>query len=405
MGKTVHEDRIRKKSASERRAKILTYILLISGSILILIPFYWMVGSSLKEPAMIFKSPPEWLPTQQVMMKINGADCGLATLKIGGKDVKVAEIVKTPEGDATVQVLPGQPDAGKKVDIRRTELTEIRKVAPKGQNYVDALRGGVVVPPGDRGLFATMDEWRKQSRARAEGLAVDPSVSQETKWQCAKDWMMGHWPFALYLINTCTITFIGMLGQMASASIVAYGFARMRFPLRDFWFIVLLSTIMLPPQVTLIPVFKIFTSLGWYDSFYPLTVPAFFGGGVFFIFLLRQYYMTIPIEMDEAAKIDGAGALGIFLRVILPQAKPVLATVAIFSFMAHWNDFLGPLIYLGEPTKRTLALALWSFQGEHATDWHLLMAAATVVMSPLLIIFFCAQKYFIQGVVISGVKG
>ncbi len=207
------------------------------------------------------------------------------------------------------------------------------------------------------------------------------------------------------LRNTVTITFFAMTGQIISASIVAYGFARMRFPGRDALFIVLLATIMLPPQVTLIPIFKIFTTIGWYDTFYPLTVPAYFGGGVFAIFLLRQYYMTIPIEMDEAAKIDGAGTFGIFTKVILPQAKPALGTIAIFSFMGHWNDFLGPLIYLSDPAKRTLALALWSFQGEHAVEWHLLMAAATVVMLPLLIIFFCAQRYFIQGVVISGVKG
>ena len=270
-------------------AKTVTYALLIVGSILVLIPFYWMVSSSLKEAGMIFKSPPQWIP-KPVMWK----------------------------------------------------------------NYAEAM--------------TTM-------------------------------------PFHIYLKNTCIITFVCLVGQVGSASIVAYGFARIRFPGRDFWFIVLLSTIMLPPQVTLIPIFKIFTSVGWYDTFLPLTVPAFFGGGVFFIFLLRQYYMTIPIEMDEAAKIDGAGTLGIFWRIILPQAKPALATVAIFSFMAHWNDFLGPLIYLGDPNKRTLALALWAFQGEHATDWHLLMAAATVVMLPLLILFFCAQKYFIQGVVISGVKG
>lgn len=225
-------------------------------------------------------------------------------------------------------------------------------------------------------------------------------------------WKWGNYPDALKFMNfvgclrnTITITFFALFGQIMSASIVAFGFARMRFPGRDVLFIVLLATIMLPPQVTLIPIFKIFTTLGWYDTFYPLTVPAFFGGGVFAIFLLRQYYMTIPIEMDEAAKIDGASTFRIFTQVILPQAKPALGTVAILSFMGHWNDFLGPLIYLSDPTKRTLALALWSFQGEHAVEWHLLMAAATVVMLPLLVIFFCAQRYFIQGVVISGVKG
>ena len=252
--------------------------------------------------------------------------------------------------------------------------------------------------------------WLIRSSLMDPGDIFKPIASLKDFFRCSGLWK--NYPDALQFMNftgclrnTVTITFFAMVGQIMSASIVAYGFARMRFPGRDVLFIVLLATIMLPPQVTLIPIFKIFTTLGWYDTFFPLTVPAFFGGGVFAIFLLRQYYMTIPIEMDEAAKIDGAGTFGIFTKVILPQAKPALGTVAIFSFMGHWNDFLGPLIYLSNPAKRTLALALWSFQGEHAVEWHLLMAAATVVMLPLLVIFFCAQKYFIQGVVISGVKG
>lgn len=211
-------------------------------------------------------------------------------------------------------------------------------------------------------------------------------------------------PFGLYTWNTIKITFTCIVGTVLSCSIVAFGFARMRFPGRGPLFIVLLSTMMLPAQVTMIPVFKIFSTLGWYDTFLPLTVPAFFGAP-FYIFLLRQYFMTIPHEMDEAARIDGAGTLQTFWRVLLPQAKPALATVALFSFMAHWNDFLGPLIYLNSPVKRTLALGLWAFQGQYATDWHYLMAASTVVMLPPLILFFIGQRYFIQGVVISGVKG
>lgn len=211
-------------------------------------------------------------------------------------------------------------------------------------------------------------------------------------------------PFALYTFNTCKITAISMLGQMLSCSLVAFGFARMRFPGRDFLFIVLLSTMMLPAQVTMIPIFKIFSSIGWYDTILPLTVPSFFGSA-FFIFLLRQYYMTVPHEMDEAARIDGANTFQVFYRVLLPQIKPALATLAIFSFMNNWNDFLGPLIWLSSPAKRTLALGLYAFQGQYSTDFNYLMAASAVVMLPLLILFFSGQKYFIQGVVISGVKG
>lgn len=214
----------------------------------------------------------------------------------------------------------------------------------------------------------------------------------------------GKMPFPLYLLNTCKITFTCLVLQVLSASIVAFGFARMRFPGRKLLFMVLLATMMLPAQVTMIPVFKIWATLGLYNTFVPLTLPAAFGSA-FFIFLLRQYFSTIPLEMDEAARIDGANTFQIWWKVLLPQTKPALVTVAIFSFMAHWNDFLGPLLYLSDPNKRTLALALWAFQGEHATQWHLLMAASAVVMLPLLILFFAAQKYFIQGVVISGVKG
>ncbi|MEN6356770.1 MAG: carbohydrate ABC transporter permease [Armatimonadota bacterium] len=211
-------------------------------------------------------------------------------------------------------------------------------------------------------------------------------------------------PFALYTFNTVRITAICMIGQMLSCSLVAFGFARMRFPGRNVLFVVLLATMMLPAQVTMIPVFKIFATLGWYDTILPLTVPSFFGSA-FFIFLLRQYYMTVPHEMDEAARMDGANTWQVYFKVLLPQVKPALATVAIFSFMSHWNDFLGPLIYLSSPAKRTLALGLYAFQGQYSTDWNYLMAASAVVMLPLLILFFVGQKYFIQGVVISGVKG
>jgi len=211
-------------------------------------------------------------------------------------------------------------------------------------------------------------------------------------------------PFALYTLNTCRITAISMFGQLLSCSLVAFGFARMRFPGRNVLFLVLLSTMMLPAQVTMIPVFKIWATLHFYDTIVPLTAPSFFGSA-FFIFLLRQYYMTVPHEMDEAARIDGASTWQVFYKVLLPQVKPALATLAIFSFMNNWNDFLGPLIYLSTPAKRTLALGLWAFQGQYSTDWNYLMAASAVVMLPLLLLFFIGQKYFIQGVVISGIKG
>jgi len=212
-------------------------------------------------------------------------------------------------------------------------------------------------------------------------------------------------PFHLFLKNTLIVTLSCIFGQTLSASLVAFGFSRMRFPGRNALFILVLSTMMLPAQVTMIPTFILFTKLRWIDTLKPLIVPAFFGGGAFFIFLLRQFFMTIPNELEDAAKIDGCSPLGIYWNVALPLSKPALATVAVFSFMAHWNDFMGPLIYIQSMENKTLALGLYSFRSLHGTEYHLMMAAAIAVLLPVLIIFFSAQKYFVKGIILSGLKG
>lgn len=213
-------------------------------------------------------------------------------------------------------------------------------------------------------------------------------------------------PFGRYFLNTCEITFSCVVATVLSASFVAYGFARLRSRLRDPLFILVLSTMMLPPQVTMIPIFILFKLLGWVDTFKPLIIPSFFGGGAFYIFLLRQFFMSIPREMDDSAKIDGCGFLGIYWHILLPQSKPALATVALFTFTAHWNDLMGPLIYLNSYEKFTFALGLSNFTAMYgATPWNLLMAASLVFVLPCLIIYFFAQNYFIQGIVVTGLKG
>ena len=212
-------------------------------------------------------------------------------------------------------------------------------------------------------------------------------------------------PFGRYFINTSVITFLSVIGQLISSSLVAFGFARLKARGKDLLFMLVLSTMMIPSQITMIPIFVLFKLLNWVDSFKPLIIPNFFGGA-FFIFLLRQFYMTIPIELDDAAKIDGSSYFGIYTRIILPLTKPALATVAIFTFMWNWNDFMGPLIYLNSREKLTLSLALSRFTGMYGmTAWNLLMAASIVVALPCFILFFFAQKYFIQGIVITGLKG
>lgn len=210
-------------------------------------------------------------------------------------------------------------------------------------------------------------------------------------------------PFGRYALNSLLVASLNVIGNVTSCSLVAYGFARFRFPGRRVLFIVMLATMMIPSQVVLVPQFILFHDLGWINTFLPLTVPAFFGSA-FYIFLLRQFFMTVPTDVEEAARIDGAGPLRIFFSVIIPLIKPALTAVAIFSFQGAWNDFLSPLIYLDDPNKFTLQLGLAQFQGTFHTEWNLIMAASVVIMLPMIIIFFSAQRYFVQGITMTGSK-
>jgi len=216
-------------------------------------------------------------------------------------------------------------------------------------------------------------------------------------------------PFARYIGNTIFITVLAMTGQILSASAVAYGFSRFRFPGRNALFFLVLSTMMLPWQVTIVPTFLLFRYLGWINTYLPLIVPSFFGGSAFYIFLLRQFFTTIPRDLDEAAKIDGANSVRIFWSLMLPLAKPALATVAIFAFIEHWNEFIGPLIYLNTPDKFTVSIGLQYFTATPFSDNEpreaVLMAASLIVAMPPLILFFAAQKYFVRGIVTTGLKG
>lgn len=216
-------------------------------------------------------------------------------------------------------------------------------------------------------------------------------------------------PFGRFIYNTAFITAFAMTGQILSASAVAYGFSRFRFPGREALFFVVLSTMMLPWQVTIVPTFLLFRYLGWINTYFPLIIPSFFGGGAFYIFLLRQFFLTIPKDLDEAAKIDGASSVRIFWNILLPLAKPAIATVAIFSFIEHWNEFIGPLIFLNSPEKFTVSIGLRHFTASPFESDEpreaILMAASLIVALPPLTLFFIAQKYFVQGIVTTGLKG
>jgi len=210
--------------------------------------------------------------------------------------------------------------------------------------------------------------------------------------------------FDVYFRNTLFIALANVVGQVASSALVAYAFGRLHWPGRDALFMVCISTMMLPGQVTMIPIFVMFTKIGWMDTFLPLIVPGFFGVP-FFIFLLRQLFLGVPIEFDEAAIVDGASSWRILWSIVLPLAKPALASCAIFSFVWHWNDFLHPLLYLRSRERHTLQLGLMTFQRAAGPEWQYLMAASVLVMLPLLALFFLAQRWFIQGISFSGLKG
>jgi multiple sugar transport system permease protein len=215
-------------------------------------------------------------------------------------------------------------------------------------------------------------------------------------------------PFGLYFTNTMIMVIFNQIAILGTASLCGYALARINFPGRDFWFGVALATMMLPYYVTMVPQFILFSRIGWTDSFKPLIIPFFFGGGAFNIFLFRQFFRTIPEDFSDAARIDGCSEFGIFWRIFIPLSTPVLITVAIFTFMSSWNDFIGPLLYINNPLKFTVALGLATYRsmlGVGRTRWDLLMAASVAMTAPIVLVFFILQRYFIKGVVMSGIKG
>jgi multiple sugar transport system permease protein len=235
-----------------------------------------------------------------------------------------------------------------------------------------------------------------------EMYAIPPIwIPREVMWSNYR-YMFESAPWLLYFFNTVKVTGLVVVGQIVVCSMAAFAFARLRFPGRDALFFMLLGTMMIPYHVTMIPTFQILRKLGWLDTHQALIVPALFAA--FGVFLLRQFFMTLPRELEQAAMIDGCGYPRIFLNVILPNAKPALTTLAIFTFMGTWNDFLGPLIYLNSDHLKTLTLGLATFQGVYTNQWNYMMAGALIVSLPILIVYMFAQRYFVQGIVMSGLK-
>jgi multiple sugar transport system permease protein len=321
---------------------VLVYSLLFFGAFLLLVPFYWMLSNSLKTEAEASKIPPTPLPMASY-------------IQLDGEPFEVSLGEKFKE-DGTVRVTvktgKGQPRDGEEHIVAQSEVQ--RRFTPRWSNYPKAL---------------------KQMN------------------------------FAGALANTTVITVLCVIGQILSSSLVGFGFARFRFRGRNFLFMLMLSTMMLPPQVSMIPLFILFRHLGMIDTIWPLVIPMWLGSP-FYVFMFRQFFTQVPEELVEAARIDGAGNTMIYWRLMLPLSGPVIAIVAIYTFMFVWNDFLGPLIYLNSPDMRTLTLALNAFNGNYGvSDVQLLMAASFVTMLPCILLFFAAQRYFVQSTAASGLKG
>jgi multiple sugar transport system permease protein len=336
--------------AQELITKIIATLLLAAGAVVILIPFVFMFSIALKDATQIRSDPLSIIPRSPITAEVNGEVLPLYNVNIDGTKRQMA-LLKNAPGKKGVFVDPANPD--QTLTLVLADQKPLYKIDIHLGNFREAL------------------------------------TSQ---------------PFGTYFMNTMIVTFVGGFGMLLSCTFVAYGFSRFRARWLDALFLVLLSTIMLPEQVRLIPIYVLFQKIGWIDTLLPLIVPAFFANA-YDVFMLRQFFKTIPFELDDAAKIDGASPIQTMIYVMLPQARPAILAVAIFHFLYAWNDFYEPLIFLHTQKHWTMAVGLQTFNALYAINTHLIMAASIVMIIPPIILFFMAQKVFTQGVVFRGFKG
>ena len=262
------------------------------------------------------------------------------------------------------------------------------------------IAGAVIV------LFPFLWTFSTSLKTPDQVYQIPPKLIPEPAAPENYDRVLNERPFGRWMLNSFFVVAVSTVGTLLSCSLTAFAFSRLRWPLRDKLFLVLLATMMLPSQVTLIPTFIIFKHLGWVNTYFPITLPAWFARNAFYVFLLRQFFMTIPLDLDDAARMDGAGHFQVYWRIILPMSKPALGVAALMFAQFKWREFLAPLIYLNRSESYTAAIGLRTFMDEtHGTDWELMMAANILFMIPVVIVFFFTQRYMIQGVVITGVKG
>ena len=389
------------------------YILVAAGAVICLVPFAWTVSTAFKTRQQGYAVPPQWIPTTP-RLQIDGKQVPVAVV---GDPIKApAAVVRIRSSSSTtapaarelIRTIPVEASAlVREGDVLKVKLpaapkpvrAELVKDMPQGVAQVRTYPDGEA--PSEE-LFVAPAELQYAFDPQFRNFF--PPNPSDVRQRKEAAWTALPLSFEFFVLNTFTITIISIIGQVLSCSLVAYGFARFRFSGRQVLFLLLLSTMMLPSQVTMIPVFLIWNKVGAIDTFAPLTIPAFFAQNAFFVFLLRQFFLQIPRELDEAAMMDGCGPLRIWWTVILPLSKPALTTVAVLAFIGHWDDFFGPLIYLNSMENYTVSLALRLFQDQNGTEFHLLMAAALLHIIPVVILFFVAQRYFVKGIAMTGMK-
>lgn len=359
------------------------------------LPLLWMVATSLKDPSAVYTYPPSFIPRKQITVDDpkTGEEHGLFTAEIDGKPTTVVHL-RNVEGGAVVRIVATGQERTIPLYVRRgsrmeRSLVPQRKLFARWQNYPDAW---TALKLGENWLSFEVPAYR---------FRLFGATYQTRRWGFAGFPIT--YAFYAFFLNSVLVSLIVTVGQVFTSSLAAYAFARLRFPGRDALFLGYLGTLMVPFVVTMIPVFALFNLLRLYDTYAALILPAMFSA--YGTFMLRQFFLTIPTELEDAARIDGCGLWGIYKHVIMPLSKPAIATLVTFTFLQNWNNFMWPLIMIDSDQRKPLMLGLHTFMGRYSTDWTLLMAASVIVMVPVLIVFILGQRYFVKGIVMSGIKG
>jgi multiple sugar transport system permease protein len=389
-----------------------THVALLAGCVVFGIPLLWMLITSFKEDQDLSSSSGlVWVPRVQQTKPNPRPDPPLYNATYRGLNVVGSIIQKEQNGMVRINILHPISLAGYTTEALQSELKEAPQKAPivNGTYNGQAVEGLVVkeMSDGRRQVLVELPTRLAGTTYAALPQDVVPVRKIGLRWQNyteALEFLPVETDFGLlYLRNTLIIVILSVIGTVLSSSIVAYAFSRMRFPGRELLFAVLLSTMMLPSAVTMLPTFLIFKQLGWIDTLTPLWAPAFFAGA-FNVFLLRQFFKSIPNELEDAAKIDGCSYLKSYWSVMLPQIKPALAVVGIWTFIGAWNNFMGPLIYINSPDKMPISYATQLFHTDRSSQPGLIMAFSVMAIIPVLVLFFVAQRFFFEGVQIGGLS-